>query len=367
VLVVAVAPSAYREGQASCLEQALGVEVRLEYLYDAADAWAPAGALGRPVSDRGTARVPLAVRSFRRARQIAQQLEDHPSAVMLCGYVDLEFQYLAHTCRQVGIPHVLFTDSNLLGEEHVVGAKRLLKRALISSVLRGATAVAVPGGLGELYYRSYDVRLPFVYIPHEPAGPGGRSLSRQTPPDAMRVLYVGRLAPEKHLEDLLLAADAVVRQAPGDRPVSVTIAGAGPESARLREMANSAAVPVRLEGPLLTPSAVEQAMVDHDVFVHPAAVEPWGVGILEALDCGLPVVATFGAGAASEVYADPVSAELLYEPRDIRGLTALLQRCTDSDWLAARRSAALSAYAIWRSQGGAAAGWSQVLRRVGVR
>jgi len=38
-----------------------------------------------------------------------------------------------------------------------------------------------------------------------------------------------------------------------------------------------------------------------DVFVHPAPDEPWGVSVVEALACGLPVIAAQGVGAALEL------------------------------------------------------------------
>jgi glycosyltransferase involved in cell wall biosynthesis len=38
-----------------------------------------------------------------------------------------------------------------------------------------------------------------------------------------------------------------------------------------------------------------------DVFAHPAQVEPWGVSVMEAMACGLPVVASSGVGVAQDL------------------------------------------------------------------
>lgn len=38
-----------------------------------------------------------------------------------------------------------------------------------------------------------------------------------------------------------------------------------------------------------------------DVFVHPAQMEPWGVSVIEAMACGLPVVASDGVGVVRDL------------------------------------------------------------------
>jgi glycosyltransferase involved in cell wall biosynthesis len=85
---------------------------------------------------------------------------------------------------------------------------------------------------------------------------------------------------------LVRATPALARR----RPVEVAIAGAGPEHAALTQAAQG--LPVTLVGQLETPEAVAEFLRSLDVFVLPSRYEGQPNALLEALSCGLPVVAT---------------------------------------------------------------------------
>ncbi len=70
-----------------------------------------------------------------------------------------------------------------------------------------------------------------------------------------------------------------------------------------------------------------RALREFDVFVFPSPAEPLGTSVLDAMACGIPVVAARAAGAA-EILA-PVDAQTgssLFTPGDAAGLAALLTR-----------------------------------------
>jgi glycosyltransferase involved in cell wall biosynthesis len=136
---------------------------------------------------------------------------------------------------------------------------------------------------------------------------------------ATRVLYVGRLAPEKNLETLVAAAAKLAPRL----EARLTFVGDGPLRERLR--AAAAELGVRLD---LVPS------VDHrelprlygaaDVFVLPSFTEGHSKVLLEAMSCGLPCVAS-DISANRSVLADG-DAGLLFDPHDAGALAARLEQ-----------------------------------------
>jgi len=111
------------------------------------------------------------------------------------------------------------------------------------------------------------------------------------------LLYVGRHAPEKNLPVL---RDAVRLLGPGY--VLVTI-GSGPcpiSGARVRALGHERNADKLIE-----------AMASADIFVHAGSRETFGLAVLEALACGLPVVACARA-ALCELVDQNVGAALVH-------------------------------------------------------
>jgi glycosyltransferase involved in cell wall biosynthesis len=106
---------------------------------------------------------------------------------------------------------------------------------------------------------------------------------------APNLVAVGRLSPEKGFADLI-AAFALVKH-PG---ATLTIAGDGPERERLAAQIVRAGLTdrVRLAGFMSPASLYDEARL----CVIPSRTEAFGMVAVEALDAGLPVVATDCAG-----------------------------------------------------------------------
>lgn len=121
-------------------------------------------------------------------------------------------------------------------------------------------------------------------------------------PDDLAVLCVGRLAPEKNLELLVRAFDAIEQRDPRARLVVV---GHGP----LRE-----ALQVQCPNAIFTGQLRGHALAEHyasaDLFLMPSQTETFGNVTTEAMASGLPVLA-YDYAAAAELVVDGVNGRLV--------------------------------------------------------
>lgn len=156
--------------------------------------------------------------------------------------------------------------------------------------------------------------------------PNGARLRFDAVPDRQRsgpvkVLAIGRLHKQKNFETLLSALHGL----PKDR-VELTILGEGDLRSELEKQATQLGISVRLPGHISEP---EPYLKEADIFVIPSAWEGFGLAAVEAMNAGLPVVASDVAGLSDVVGRDE-SCALLINPRERETITrALLRLITD--------------------------------------
>jgi len=144
---------------------------------------------------------------------------------------------------------------------------------------------------------------------------------RHAPNGEVVIGYVGRLAPEKQVEDLRAVADL-----PGTRLV---IVGDGPSRPALERLLPNATFLGFQSGDDLA-----ESYASFDVFVHPGENETFCQTVQEALASGVPVVAT-GRGGPLDLVQNSRTG-WLYRPAD---LTDLRERVLDLTGDASKRRA----------------------------
>ncbi len=252
--------------------------------------------------------------------------------------------------RRPAPPYVLYSAQNI--------AKRYPWpfRWFEARALRGAAAVSVCNDEAGRVVRAKGARGrvetvplgvdPAVFSPAPPV-PGAGGTDRAA--GRLRVGYAGRLAQHKGV-DLVLEAVA------GDDRLDLVLAGDGPDRTALEAAARPLGDRVRFVGALEGDELVAFYR-SLDVLAVPSRetprwVEQFGRVAVEAMACGVPVVAS-RTGALPDVVG---GAGLLVPPEDPVPLRAALVRLLDEDGLADRLRAA-------GAERAASCSWGEVARR----
>lgn len=147
--------------------------------------------------------------------------------------------------------------------------------------------------------------------------PNGLNLDliRRTEPLAERtdLVFVGRLLPHKHV-DLLL--DAMWLLANDGHRLTCRVIGQGPELERLREQARKLRIDDQVEflDEVEDQESVYALLKAADVFVFPSVREGFGMSVLEAIACGLPVVTSSSADNHSRILVERTGRGIVCEP-----------------------------------------------------
>lgn len=124
-------------------------------------------------------------------------------------------------------------------------------------------------------------------------------------PDKTLLLFVGRVAPEKQIEQIRSVLEAIPN-------THLAIVGDGPYRDKLEQL--MAGTSTTFAG-YLKGEALSAAYAAADIFVFPSAIETFGLVVAEAMAAELPVVSS-RVGGVPELIESGVNG-LIFEPNDI--------------------------------------------------
>jgi alpha-1,6-mannosyltransferase len=139
--------------------------------------------------------------------------------------------------------------------------------------------------------------------------------------DALLLVGVGRFAMEKRW-DVVIAAFERVR---ARRRAVLVLFGDGPERARLERLAPMG---VHFAGFDTDRARLARSLASADLLVHACPCETYGLGVAEAVACGLPAVVPDEGGAAESI--DPASSEV-YASLDAAACAGAIERLLERD------------------------------------
>ncbi len=162
-----------------------------------------------------------------------------------------------------------------------------------------------------------------------PGKPSAKVLRRlHLNPKTPRVLYVGRVDPEKSIGNVLTAFAEVLEKMP---QAELVIVGDGTDRRRLLDLAKSLGIEknVKFPGRIMPPDVID-IYRSATLFVTASETETQGIVLIEAAATGLPLVAV-DAGAVRELCQNKKNG-ILCEPRDTEQMAkAILKILSDED------------------------------------
>lgn len=219
--------------------------------------------------------------------------------------------------RWFGIPYLVTEHSHYLltGE-----LPRSVLPMIITAYAHAARVIAVSHVLADVI-ASFGIIDTLQIIPN---GVDENFFTLPTAPprhDYFQFISIGRLVTEKRFDLLLRAFARLIRHVPYAR---LLIVGDGPEYANLLALRDELSLSVTFTGSLHA-QAVRDALQSSDALVSCSDVETFGIVLLEAMACGVPVIATRSGGPKDIVTEQ---SGLLVPPQDVTALAdAMRQMC----------------------------------------
>ena len=179
----------------------------------------------------------------------------------------------------------------------------------------------------------YTYRISDIFNPHV-----STNLKKILNPHGPVVLTVGRISPQKGLHYLVMAAPEIIRKIPGVKFVIRSYAAEEKYEEYLAELINKHNLgqyfKIILKFSLY--EEIPKYMVAADVFVLPSVSEGLGVVLLEAMACGVPVVAS-NVGGVRDIISSGHNG-LIFKSGDVRGLSEAVIKILSDKALATRFS-----------------------------
>lgn len=248
---------------------------------------------------------------FKLVLRLCADLLRHPSdLVVIPGYHRVEYWAMLVFCILVRRRRAVFCDSTAY-DQPKSRWREIAKRLIFN----GFDGVFCYGSRSRQYVASYGVDERQIFpdcqaaaLPHDydrAAVLADHEARPRRTAAAVRFAYVGRLAKEKGLEDLLEAFRLLRERLPEAR---LELAGSGVMLEGLKQRVGG----LGLEGAVeflgaKSPEEIGRLLLRSDAMVLPSHTEPWGLVVNEALSYGCPVVVSHISGCVPELVKDGVT------------------------------------------------------------
>lgn len=255
---------------------------------------------------------PVAIRSY-------PQLKDSPYALALASAIacvsarerlDIVHAHYAiphaisaYLARQTLLPNAPALVTTLHGTDITLVGSDPSFLPLTRFSIAASDAVTTPSAwLREATYQKLDVARTVAidvipnFVDTLRFSPAGRTRAPEQP---LVLVHVSNFRPVKRVDDVVRIFAEARRLLPGT-PLRLRLVGDGPERPRIHQLVRELELDVQFLGEQVDLPAV---LRDSDLFLLPSETESFGLAALEAMACGVPVIASRVAGIP-EVVAD---------------------------------------------------------------
>lgn len=240
--------------------------------------------------------------------------------------------------KALGLP--VITKLPNIGDFGIPGARRRRFGFLYVALLKRCDAIIAmtPESMAELADIGYPAARILKVTNGIPLLPENVFDTRQVQSKTVTAVFVGRLSPEKGLQDLLHAWCTVKLRTTS--PIKLRLIGQGPEETKLRTISLALGLGDSVEF-LGYCTDVPAELAKADLFILPSYAEGNSNAILEAMRAGLPIIATRVGGASIQVGS--AGQRYLVAPMDRRALADRLLELAEDEALRQRLGAAMRA------------------------
>ncbi len=225
----------------------------------------------------------------------------NPEVLVIGGYHAVECWAAWAWGLLKGRPIVMWYESNEFDYPNRPLGKELLKRIFLKGCNRAQVYTEQNRAyLAKLGLRAdrIDIKRAVVNVAAFSTDADSKSYSAGC---AKRILYVGRLAPEKNI-GFLLSAIAVATRRAGRCLWNLTIAGTGPLEGDLKKESIRLGIQTCVDFVgYCSQKDLPQLYNQADLCVIPSTREPWGLVALEAMLCRVPVAISTQCGCAEDL------------------------------------------------------------------
>ena len=252
-----------------------------------------------------------------------------PDVVLSGGFAPAHLSALSY-CRTFGSRYISWGELTLAHESETLAPRRWLRHAMVrasdgwiaSSSETSDAFVHYGADAGRVLVSLMPVRNAQFRLEAERARQSGECARIRAEYPAPLLFAVGRLVDAKGWRDLLGAMMQVRRKIP---QCTLVVAGDGPQRDEYQALAQSLGLTnVRFIGPK-SPAELAGWYAAADVFVFPTLRDTFGAVLVEAIACGVPVVASRYAAATRDLITDGESGFCI-DPRDHQSFADTLTR-----------------------------------------
>jgi L-malate glycosyltransferase len=218
----------------------------------------------------------------------------------------------------------------------IIGQQRIFQRVTRFGIRMSDGVTSVSQELKDRVVRTIDCGATDIevipnFVDTERFRPGSDPAKRlgMAEPDEKIVIHVSNFRAVKRPQDVVRTFARVVSRV----KARLIMVGDGPEQASARELARELGVEDRCRF-VGVYDAIWELLPQADVFFLPSEYESFGLSALEAMACGVPVLAC-NTGGLPEVVDDGVSG-LLFTPGDVEAMSAGLEKLLTDDALRTR-------------------------------
>jgi glycosyltransferase involved in cell wall biosynthesis len=220
--------------------------------------------------------------------------------VLIGGWDSPAYWSVARAARRAGARRIGFYESHLLTQRNTSGlfaaARRWFFRSLDGVVVPGIAArdALLQEGLDP---EKISVGFNAVDVHRIHAETNAERARHPRTDNRLRLLIVGQLIERKNVAEAIKAL-----REPGMEHATLTVVGTGPLKVELTHLVEDLKLSDRVELTGYLPGTLlPKLFAQHDVLVHPASEEVWGLVVNEALAAGLHVVVSQSCGVSPSV------------------------------------------------------------------